>query len=182
MRPRNSFLLMMVLAICALVLPACNEIDVIKGEIPAEHIEAAEPYMGEYQGRFDDRLGVLKLELRDRYVVLSFVDAQGGDLLPGCGARIGDLKTVGVKEKSKKYSLRRAKFDFDPGSCANRIEGRILQLEFFSRYGRDMIDISILQETREETSCTIEPGDPNRGIPPRETCRSDSRPIYINGL
>lgn len=172
---------LVLLAAFALGLSSCRDIEIENGEIPEAYVDAARAYMGEYEGRFDGRRGALSLALQDRYVELSFRGVLSGDLLPGCQARVGDLKVVNGSEKDGKVTLRRAVFEFDPGACWARIAGRQIFVEFFRRSGREFVDVSLLQENRAETICTVDPGDPSRGIPPTPICRTEMRPVYLTG-
>jgi len=168
----------------AVALTGCRELKVENGELPAEYVEAASRYMGEYSGSFDGKRGQIRLQLEGRKVIFEFRDSRGGrDLLPGCDAIVGQLESAAVQEKSDgQFELMRVSFALDPGSCWSSIRGRELELRFHeSRSGKIGFDLYLFHFTIWQTRCVWFPGDPARKIPPHQQCYRESLDHFLKG-
>lgn len=116
---KNAFL-----GITLITAAACNEVDVTDGRVPAEYLDVAMRYAGDYAGKMGDQEGVLHLTFEGDRPVLTFTDSEGNpkDLIDArCESRLGNLQRFRGKDENQRLSW--VEFGFDPNECAT-MEGR----------------------------------------------------------
>jgi hypothetical protein len=125
----------------ATLLVGCNEkIDIEDGEIPAEYLESAGPYLGTYQGVYQQESASMVISLEGRMPKVEFENSTS--LLPNeCPYQIGSLKYVTLR---KKGSLKSAVFELIH-DC--RVKGRELELNFSKNTKR--VKVYILEKWEE---------------------------------
>jgi hypothetical protein len=159
-----------------LVLPflfACHEVRIKNGEIPQEYMALAEHYVGEYQGKFDSRSGSLVVSLMHHKLIMEAKGFSQQDILnDDCHSKIGVLKRLYGKKINGKNQIQRAVFDFDPGACSDRVEGRELLMEVKEDHGSVTLSPSLLIETEWRSGC-----DPYQ----TEPCRDEAVPKFAFG-
>lgn len=155
------------------LLAACENVEIKDGRIPEQYVHMVTPYQGVYQGRFEGKDGTLWFTLVEgNRAVLQFYE---GDILnESCGSSIGNLTRATID----KNTLVSAKFDFNPGSCAESILGRSLELSFSAKGSGTRLQVSLMKGYRSERRCHLEvlPGGGSR-----EVCNWEQIPEYLEG-
>lgn len=112
-------------------ITGCQWITIKDGRIPQELLSHAQPYLGEYFGRFNDVTGRLTIGLEGNHARVTFLDNKSNDLLgPNCQSKIGDLESIYVEGDKTNPKLKRAHFKFDANKCDNLVHGNSLEIEF----------------------------------------------------
>lgn len=115
-----------VLALVALALTGCQEVEFEDGRVPRQHLPLVQQFVGAYRGDFFEQPGTLRVRLDGDYVDIVFRGDWGYDILRGCEAQLGRI--LGLKFRGHhQRELDFVRFDFYPGHCADHYSGR----EFF---------------------------------------------------
>ena len=163
MKSALSTLGLVFMGLVTISLTACNEVDVVNGEVPDQYAAAAAKYMGTYQQI--GTAGQMTISVVDKKVVVS---TDFGLIDSRCAAKIGDLKAVKASEKDGQYTLNRARFAFDPNFCSISVEGKELVLTFAEKHGKLFARGEVLSETKWTRVCRLDPGPAGRG--PSQVC------------
>lgn len=158
-----------------LALTACNEnVEIVNGEVPNEALTYVQQVAGAYDGSFAHRKNVLNLELVGNRPVFTATE----DLIdPRCESKIGDLKSVQIKEKDGKVTVKQAVFAFNPNHCT-LIEGRELILNFKKGDPAKLtFDVRLLDHYVYDNFCDW-PFNPNN---PGGHCSTNQLPVYFSG-
>lgn len=111
---------------------SCNRVTSPDGTVPAEYLEIAKNYTGDYSGKFSGTKGTLRITLDGNRPVAQFIGADGSDDITGnshCAAVIGRLVAITPQKKNNITRVGSAEFSFDAPRCP-RIMGRTLTLDF----------------------------------------------------
>lgn len=155
------------LALTALILSGCKDIQIQDGRIPAEYLTTAAQYMGNYAGQFNGTSAEISLWLEGNVVKVKYTDARGSDILnPQCQSQIGHLRSITVSGEQKNPQLDVANFAFDPGNCSSTVLGRMLVVWFERKSSSVRMAPQILQRW---DRC------------PWEDCTNPDRDVYLRG-
>ncbi len=159
----------------------CKEIIIENGEIPQEHLEHAQKFIGDYSGQFASRKGILTIGIKDENKpYIAFKSEHGDDLLgTECESEIGSLLKVSVGEQKGKPILKSATFAFEPNQCAYSILGRELLLQFKVQSNNVKVLASVYQFSEWVENCYLA-HDPTHGN--YLVCHQDLQPRYLRGL
>jgi hypothetical protein len=116
-----------------LVAMGCKEVKISNGKIPDEQIHRfLKPYEGSFVGTvktkslttasegFQTKL-LFSIDERDHKVM---VKSESDLVADGCNSKIGNLKSIEFHGDGNSGDLYYAVFDFDPGACARKVQGR----------------------------------------------------------
>jgi hypothetical protein len=179
------------LSVIFLLLAGCKTIELENGVIPAEYLDQAQRFVGQYEGHFNGFKGVLTVSMKQNQPSIQWKDRRGNDLLaPKCKSQVGLAKSIYTETNNQQTIVREITFSFDPGQCIE-VEGRQLTIKFFPHGDRHRIVATILNKMDQGQECfygndtpgIYPPGGIN--IPPDPglgyNCRIVYKPTYFYG-
>ena len=94
----------------------CEE-KVSDGKLPAQFLDEAQRFIGNFYGKFNGKVIRVKtvLDSENRLIVKSYDDVDAPFLLSGCSSRIGNLLSINTGNNGNKFEY--ALFEFDGKSC-----------------------------------------------------------------
>jgi hypothetical protein len=169
------------LVLLVFVFAGCKEtLDVVNGEIPAEYIPLAQPYMGTYNGKIDGLPAEITLALNGNKVVITGT----APISNHCEGVYGDLNSIVVEKKNEKINVTGANFTFDPNKCRHRAIGREVHLSFKN----DKLYFSYLLDRRQQWNCpprnflAVQQTPPVPQPPQPPVCRPEYVDYYVQGV
>ena len=113
-----------------------------------------EGYTGSYKGKFNGKEGTLVLtEAADRLSVRFVASSGPNDILGStCNSEIGQMTKLDFDHKNGLIIIDEARFQFNPGTCANVIEGREFTMDFKHQNGiPTAIEASLFSHSEEQS-------------------------------
>lgn len=126
---------------------------VSNGELPAEYVSYATPYVGKYVGKFYKMPVEMTLEMVGNTPVFTLNKDLAG---VGCGSNLGKLRSVNIKKdrKSGVVTLTGLNVHFDEGRCPNVFEGKeALLRQYVTAEGDLAFSFELVKEYGRHESC-----------------------------
>ena len=176
---QSFFKLFILSAVSALILSACDDVEIEDGKVPQKYVQQVQPYLGHYVGRIEGKYTEITIGMNGNVPYLITKNNEGGDITgTNCGSKVGKLVSVAVDDLGGgRYQLKRASFDLDPGLCM--IEGTTVDLKIHST---TEFDLAILDRDTRSTTCPPRTPSPGSGIPPVDPpCNEIGEITYLRG-
>lgn len=135
---KKLFLVLLTCLSLGVAVSGCQQrLVIMDGQIPSQLIPHIQPYLGDYQGRFDLSDTTLSVYMRGNRLLIQSME----DLLnPRCESHIGLLKEVRyLPPLPNGQVISQAIFAFHPGLCTQVVYGREI---IFSTVDGNLNDVS----------------------------------------